>query len=121
MRSWEFSIRRIQTSDSSGGFISVIASGEQWKQSAELRPAVEDLIGAGAIIAKLGGNKSLEAMTAEAAFQSVRDQLSSSLPRTCSGKELLEKGYGDDVEFAASLNVSDAVPILHEKAFTRWT
>lgn len=103
-----------------GEHISVVASGERWKRSDDLRPAIEDLIGAGAVIAHLKGNKSPEATVAERTFLAHQDELLSTLRNCASGLELIEMGYEDDVEFAALLNESTAVPILQDTAFVRW-
>src|SRR5581483_4161214 len=51
-----------------GKTFAVIPAGEQW-ESGELRPCVEDLLGAGAIISELPGRRSPEAELAVACFQ----------------------------------------------------
>jgi 2-phosphosulfolactate phosphatase len=58
-----------------GSTVAVIAAGETWS-SGEFRPALEDLIGAGAVIANLHGARLPEA-------------------------ELAERGFGCDVDLAA--------------------
>ena len=50
-----------------GSTFAVIAAGEMWA-TGELRPSLEDLIGAGAVIASLPGSRSPEADLAAAAF-----------------------------------------------------
>jgi 2-phosphosulfolactate phosphatase len=58
-----------------GGTVGVIAAGERWRDGS-LRPAMEDLIGAGAIIAQISGRSwSPEAAVAVAAFEHVRGEL----------------------------------------------
>jgi 2-phosphosulfolactate phosphatase len=94
-----------------GRRVSVIAAGERW-QDGSLRFAVEDLIGAGAIIHHMQGNRSPEADVAEAAFLRSRDDLLATLQACSSGKELIERGHGSDVELAAALNASDRAPML---------
>ena len=96
----------------------VIPAGETWK-TGELRPSLEDLIGAGAVIDALPGSRSPEAELAAAAFERFRDDLWSSLRKSSSGKELMERGFERDVELAAQLNVSRNVPRLVNRAFVR--
>ncbi|HLN75583.1 MAG TPA: 2-phosphosulfolactate phosphatase [Nocardioidaceae bacterium] len=92
----------------------VVAAGERWSDGS-LRPSVEDLWGAGAVIALLGelgvGELSPEARGAAAAFRD--DAL-----RECSGGvELSDAGFGDDVRVAARLDASRCVPVLDAARF----
>jgi 2-phosphosulfolactate phosphatase len=104
-----------------GGPVSAIAAGEKWADSDTLRPAFEDLVGAGAIIAELSdlGARALspEASAAEAAFRRSRRRLHAMLRGCASGRELVGRGFGADVEWSAQLNVSRAVPTLRAGAF----
>ncbi len=103
-----------------GGSVVVIAAGERWGDDT-LRPAVEDLWGAGAILAGLVaaglGDLSPEAAAARAAFESVRDRLPSAMRECSSGRELIENGFGEDVDLAAHLSVETVVPLLTEESF----
>ena len=94
----------------------VVPAGERWPDGS-LRPAVEDLIGAGAIISRLAGKRSPESTLAVAAFESAKGNLLHSIRRCASGRELIERGFQDDIRFASSLDVSEAVPLLHHRAF----
>jgi 2-phosphosulfolactate phosphatase len=102
-----------------GSKIAVIPAGERWQNDHSLRPAFEDLIGAGAIISYLRGKLSPEATGALAAFREARSRLDEQLFQCSSGKELIERGFPEDVHLAARLNVSDSVPIFVEDAFVR--
>jgi len=99
-----------------GSTFTVIPAGETW-DTGELRPSLEDLIGAGAVIGSLPGSRSPEADLAVAAFERFREDLSGSLRRSCSGKELIQRGFATDVDLAAELNVSLNVPRLVNRAF----
>lgn len=101
-----------------GRRILVVPAGERWRDSRTLRPAFEDLLGAGALIHQLRGTKSPESLLAETAFLRFRDELRDCMFRCSSGKELVEKGFAEDVELAAEFNVSSAVPRLVEGAYT---
>ena len=101
-----------------GSTIAVIPAGETW-DSGELRPSVEDLVGAGAVIASLPGRKSPEAQLAVAVFECVRTNLAETLRECGSGRELIERGFGADVELAAEFEVSSNVPVLEGRAFSR--
>lgn len=79
--------------------------------------AAREQFGAGAIISKLGGTLSAEAIVARDAFLSARSDLSNRLMESVSGIELREKGFPQDVDIALELNVSTCVPILTDEAF----
>jgi 2-phosphosulfolactate phosphatase len=100
--------------------IAVLAAGERWPDGS-LRPAVEDLWGAGAVIAALSelgfGDQSPEAWTAEAAFRGVEESLAAELAGCASGQELAMAGFADDVAIAAELDSSDCVPVLIGERF----
>lgn len=100
-----------------GERISVIAAGERW-QDGLLRPALEDLLGAGAIITHLSGGRSPEAETAVAAFNHAQSNLINTLNRCGSGKELIGRGFAADVQLAAQLNVSRSAPVLSDGAYS---
>jgi 2-phosphosulfolactate phosphatase len=101
-----------------GKRILVLPAGEQWPDGT-LRPCVEDWLGAGAIVDALLGSCSAEAEAARAAFRAFRADVARVLRDCTSGRELVERGYEDDVSLAAALNVSEAVPILQEGAYHR--
>lgn len=102
-----------------GGGVTVIAAGERWEHDADnLRPAVEDLLGAGAILTALRpAAPSPEARAAMAAFQAAELDLRAHLFGCSSGRELVQKGFSVDVEIAAKYDVSRTVPILSKRAF----
>ena len=97
--------------------ITIIAAGERW-QDGNLRPALEDWIGAGAILSYLSGSRSPEAEAAVAVFTRFKSNLVTALSGTGSGKELISRGFAVDVELAAELDVSDSVPVLVNGAYT---
>jgi len=99
-----------------GERIAVIPAGERWSDGS-LRPSFEDLIGAGAIINFLDGNCSPESYTARSAFLAAENNLEKLLLQCGSGKELIERGYKEDVFLSAELNVSDCVPTLQDGAY----
>ena len=98
------------------GPVAVIASGERWPDGT-LRPAWEDQIGAGAVISRLPGRKSPEALIAADAFEQASNQLAVRLCDCASGRELIERGFSADVDLAAKLDISQCVPVLKDHAF----
>lgn len=95
--------------------VTVLACGERWRQPSEdgeLRFAIEDYLGAGAIIAGLPASltRSPEAALCEGAFCSVGAGLHDVLWESGSGRELRAAGYPQDVEHAAQLNLYTTVP-----------
>jgi 2-phosphosulfolactate phosphatase len=108
-----------------GGAIAVIAAGERWHGSTgPLRPAVEDLIGAGAVLAALdppaaasAPRCSPEAGAARAAFVAARPHLHEALADCSSGRELVARGWSDDVATSAALDVTSVAARLDGDAF----
>jgi 2-phosphosulfolactate phosphatase len=100
-----------------GAKIGVIACGERWREDMSLRPAFEDLIGAGAIIRKLGGRRSPEAESALWAFLGARDALADFVLRCSSGKELVECNHQEDVILACQMDADSVAPLLVEGAY----
>jgi 2-phosphosulfolactate phosphatase len=106
--------------------VTILACGERWQEPSEqtrfedgdLRFALEDYLGAGAILAHLPPylTRSPEARAAEAAFHSLAPDLAAVLADCGSGRELIAKGYGQDVTHAARLNAYAAVPVLRGDA-----
>ena len=100
-----------------GGPVAVIAAGERWPDGS-LRPALEDLLGAGAVIARLPGTLSPEARHARAAFELAASDLERTLRECASGRELLERGWANDLPFAAALDADPVAPLLRDAAYT---
>jgi 2-phosphosulfolactate phosphatase len=99
------------------GRVSVVAAGERWPDGT-LRPAVEDLWGAGAVLAALGPDgASPEARAAVTAYDAVRDGLRSALTACASGRELVVAGFARDVEIAAAEGAAGVVPVLRGEVF----
>jgi 2-phosphosulfolactate phosphatase len=97
--------------------VGIIASGERWGDGG-LRPAYEDLVGAGAIIDALASvSSSPEAQAAVSAFRAARDHLYDCLMDCASGRELVALGYAGDVQMASELNVGRAVPVFRAAAY----
>ncbi|MEO7754013.1 MAG: 2-phosphosulfolactate phosphatase [Terracoccus sp.] len=103
----------------------LVPSGERWTDGT-LRPAVEDLWGAGAVADALVSSLdhragplllSPEAEAAVAAWQAAAVSLADHVAACASGRELVESGWADDVSVAAELDSSAAVPVLVDGAF----
>ncbi|MFG3041606.1 2-phosphosulfolactate phosphatase [Streptomyces sp. NPDC048330] len=97
--------------------LAVIASGERWPDGS-LRPALEDLLGAGAVLAALAGRGTpTPEATAAAALWSATEDPVAALHGCDSGRELYAYGYPQDVEVAAETDSSTTVPVLVDGAF----
>ena len=94
--------------------VTVIACGERYREDGAIRFAMEDLLGAGAVLSHLHGSASPEAHAARAAFLGLRGSLHPTLEESASGRELREGGFAEDVRFAARLDALAAVPELRE-------
>ena len=108
-----------------GGPISIVAAGERWgSHDGTLRAAVEDLLGAGAILAALDPSAaatepacSPEASAARAAFVAARPRLYETLCQCASGRELLARGWEDDIATSAAHDVSTTACVLNRNEF----
>lgn len=97
--------------------VGLVPSGERWSDGS-LRPAYEDLVGAGAIAAGLGAHEGRgsgsDAQAAALAFLARRP-----LAECPSGRDLIERGFLSDVQLADDLDVDDVVPVLRNGRFER--
>lgn len=100
-----------------GPKIGVIPCGERWRVDATLRPALEDLIGAGAVISELKGSRSPEACAAVWAFEGANGAMCETIKACSSGKELIERGHSQDVSIACDLGVDSLAPWLVDGAY----
>jgi 2-phosphosulfolactate phosphatase len=99
-----------------GSSFNVIPAGERWLDGS-LRPALEDALGAGAILSWLPAGRSPEAGAAVAIFEHCRERLLATLDQCGSGRELDERGHDQDKFIAGQLNVSACVPRFDGMAF----
>jgi 2-phosphosulfolactate phosphatase len=96
--------------------VGVVPAGERWGDGS-LRPAYEDLVGAGAVIDRIVAHDpavylSPEAEVAAWAYRSLRP-----LEECPSGRELVDRGFAEDVRIASEIDVSAVVPLLSEGRF----
>lgn len=100
--------------------VAVIAAGERWPDGS-LRPAFEDLVGAGAIVERLvsmhGFEPTADARAAAGAFAAA--DLPADLAACASGRELTAAGFGDDVTIAGELDVADVAPVMGHDGWIR--
>ena len=99
-----------------GTSFNLIPSGERWLDGS-LRPALEDALGAGAILSWLPARRSPEADAAVALFERYRDCLVATLDQCGSGREMDGRGHHQDKFIAGELNVSSCVPRFDGLAF----
>jgi 2-phosphosulfolactate phosphatase len=99
-----------------GRHIAVILAREKWHDGS-LRPSFEDLIGAGAVLSHLEGRLSPEAHLAIEAYRGVQPFLKHLIKQCGSGQELIERGFGQDVDLASEVDVSSCIPLLLNGAY----
>ena len=101
--------------------VTVVACGERRPEPGEdgaLRFAIEDYLGAGAVLAALGGPASPEAQVCVAAFLGrARPIWPASSGSARAVASYASKGFGEDVRHAAHLDCYDAAPLLRDGAF----
>nr|WP_244890631.1 2-phosphosulfolactate phosphatase [Cellulomonas marina] len=95
--------------------VGVVPAGEGWPDGA-FRPCAEDLWGAGAVVEALrrhgATDISVEAEVARQAWLAVADDPVGTLRESASGRELIERGWADDVTAAAELDADGCAPVL---------
>jgi 2-phosphosulfolactate phosphatase len=100
--------------------VAVVAAGERWPDGS-LRPGVEDLWGAGAVLAALEDfdwpGLSPEAAAAADAYRLVQGREAAHLNACASGRELVSAGWEADVEMAGEADSSTVVPVLSDRGF----
>ena len=100
-----------------GSIFNVIPAGERWRDGT-LRPALEDWLGAGAILRWLPGNASPEAQSAVALFDRHHARLIDVLDQCGSGRELDGRGHENDKFIAGQLDISSCAPRFDGIAFS---
>ncbi len=101
------------------GPITVVSCGELWGDGS-LRPSIEDLLGAGAVIEGLrqaGLTCSAEAMSAADSWRGAESSWAGRVRSSMSALELLERGAGADLEYALADARSAVVPVLRDGVF----
>lgn len=104
--------------------IAVIAAGERdsRESGAALRFAVEDHLGAGAVIDALGtlgiDHTAPDAAVAAEGFRALRGAVRHLLTASGSGQELIARGLRDEVLAAATIDAASVVPVLRDRVFT---
>lgn len=115
-----------QTARAGRTSIAIIAGGELVSRApgASVRFAVEDLLGAGAIVDALTArgidHTSPEAAAAGEAFSGLRGALRHLLTASGSGQELIDAGRRDEVLAAAAVDEASVVPVLRERGFVAY-
>jgi 2-phosphosulfolactate phosphatase len=106
--------------ESIGPVVSVIAAGERWNDdNNSLRPALEDIFGAGAILASFKDKSfSSESAGAVGLYEKLKNAPEMYLLDSVSGRELVQLGFRCDVEISAQLNVSNCVPVFKGDCYT---
>lgn len=99
-----------------GKRVAVIAAGEKWPDGS-LRPALEDLLGAGAILEALEGELTPDAEATRVAYCAMKDTCAEAIRRCPSGQELDDAGYAEDVAYALEKDISTSAPQLIHGAY----
>lgn len=94
----------------------LVPSGERWGDGS-LRVAYEDLVGAGAIAARLAGVDPSVQLSPEAQVARLAFEHRLPLELAPSGIELVERDFAPDVELASQVDTSGTVPVLRDGHF----
>jgi 2-phosphosulfolactate phosphatase len=93
------------------GPIALVPAGERWADGS-LRPAIEDWLGAGAILDRLNGPCAPEAQVAREAYRAAGHELARLVRLSVSGRELVDRGFAGDIDLAVEEDVSACAPVL---------
>jgi 2-phosphosulfolactate phosphatase len=107
-------VARAASEAAKGGTIAIIAAGEIVPDSG-FRPAIEDWFGAGAIIEILrneGRDEDAKAQLARLAYEAAADKLEHVMRDSLSGREVIERGFEADVDFALQVDQGLTAPRL---------
>lgn len=96
-----------------GRTVTVVPCGERWADGS-MRMAIEDYMGAGAILHRLSGVPSPEAEVCARTYTASQERLIELIWDCGSGRELRARGYGDDVRYATEVDRSRVVPVMRE-------
>jgi 2-phosphosulfolactate phosphatase len=99
-----------------GKRIHLIPAGEKWSDGS-MRVSYEDLIGAGAIIHALTGEKTEEASTASIMFIDSQQQHFQNIYNLHSGLELINWSFRNDIDLACQYDISTSVPVMQNGFF----
>lgn len=94
--------------------VGVVAAGERWPDGS-LRPAYEDWLGAGLLVAALSGPG--VALTPDAEAAAAASRVRRPLAQCPSGAELIGRDFAEDVALADELDVETVVPVLSSGRF----
>jgi 2-phosphosulfolactate phosphatase len=93
--------------------VAVIAAGERWPDGS-LRPALEDLLGADALVSELSSQDAgpifPEAAAAKAAYEGTAD-VAHAVAASSSGRQLAAMGFVEDVTIASEEDTCAVVPV----------
>jgi 2-phosphosulfolactate phosphatase len=93
--------------------LGLVPAGERWPDGS-LRPAYEDLVGAGAIAARMRDSGSDVMFAPEVVGAAAAFDTRESLAGTPSGLELVSRGFADDVALSEMVDVDPVVPVLRD-------
>ena len=91
-------------------------AGEQWPDGG-LRPGIEDLLGAGAVIHHLDLPCSPEAQVMQDAYRTAGRGVARLVRASVSGRELVDGAFPGDVDLALERDVSTSAPLLTDGAY----
>ena len=106
----------MQLASAEGTDVTVLACGERWHDTRKLRFALEDYLGAGAILSHMRGSATMsaDAELCARAFDAAGADLERLVRECPSGRELVEWGKGSDVDHACRLDLYDVAVVKRD-------